>query len=367
LTSFITSIEIENFRNLTNTRATFDQKINCIIGKNGEGKTSLIEAVYFSVFHKSFRKSTRFDQVVQKGLSSFILKASFTENDTIENYALKVRSDSKDFYLNSKKAKKKSNIKMVVINPFDSFIFFNNPAARRDWLDDHISILDDAYNKEFRSFKKALKMRNTLLSGLYSHDQFFYAQIRAIDWQIAKYSKAIGEKRQKYLSELQVKIKTIFIELFNTELKINLDFNSELRNYSEQEIYDFYQKNLKLDLKVKRTLKGIHRDEFNIKIEDMPANEYGSIGQQKISYLSLLFSYVELLEDSGNYSPILLLDDISGELDSLCWKNLLNYLKLKNLQVLITTANEVLGIELGKKMKAKQIFVEAGNVREISA
>ena len=129
---------------------------------------------------------------------------------------------------------------------------------------------------------------------------------------------------------------------------------------SPDKIYYFYRQQELKDLKAGLTTAGVHRDDYIFNFNGINSYEFCSLGQQKMSFLSLLFAYIELFRYKFKTYPIVLIDDVSGELDMLRWKNLLNYLGDMPFQALVTTANENFRFEIEKIAKAKSFEIKNG-------
>jgi DNA replication and repair protein RecF len=142
-----------------------------------------------------------------------------------------------------------------------------------------------------------------------------------------------------------------------------LDLDSLFVHWDAKKIYDFYRHQESTDIRAEITQVGIHRDDFIFSFNGLNAFEFCSLGQQKMAFLSLIFAYIELFRYKFSSYPIVLIDDVSGELDSRRWKNLIEYLETKNFQVLITTANENFGKELERIPNSKKFFIEHGGLK----
>jgi DNA replication and repair protein RecF len=187
-------------------------------------------------------------------------------------------------------------------------------------------------------------------------------QLKAIDEQVAEYSSLITQKRVQFLKELNEHITPTFKAIFSEEHRLELDLDSMFVQWDQQKIYDFYRHQEAIDIKAHITQIGIHRDDFIFNFDGLNAFEFCSLGQQKMAFLSLIFAYIELFRYKFTSYPIVLIDDVSGELDSQRWKNLIQYLETKSFQVLITTANENFGKELEKIPNSKKFLIEHGSL-----
>ena len=359
----IKKLQAQNFRNLAPAVFDFTPGINCIFGQNGNGKTNLLEAVHLITNKKSFRKNTGFPQMIniEGGQSQLILQTVFdSELNEPLSYTLRLSEELEERFINSSPTKLKTPSTSVFINPFDSYSFHTSSTFRRQWMDGHISLMDKEYKQVLGRFQKAMRFRNSVL-GIGGKNTSH--QLRAIDEQVSEYSALITEKRRLFLEDLNRFITPTFRAIFSEENTLQMGLDSLFVHWDARKIYDFYRHQEFSDIKAEITQVGIHRDDFIFSFNGLNAFEFCSLGQQKMAFLSLIFAYIELFRYKFSSYPIVLIDDVSGELDSLRWKNLIEYLETKNFQVLITTANENFGKELERIPNSKKFFIEHGDVK----
>src|SRR3989339_567253 len=312
----IQNLITRNFRNLHPVNINFSERINCIFGDNGNGKTNILEAIYFLINKKSFRKNNAFPQIlsIDSEKSQIIISALFSKNNSEKiSVSVKMECEENLWSINGKVKKTDEEIGVVFVNPFDSYNFYNQSSFRRNWFDANISQLNTEYKNGLKRYQKALKFRNILLA---KRPNKLVEQIAAIDVEIGILSEMICKKR--------------------------VDFIKDLKNG--------------------RTISGIHLDDYIILFNQMNSYEYCSLGQQKMSYLGLLFAYIELFRYKYGSYPIVLIDDISGELDRYRWSRFIKFLEKGKFQVLITTANENFKDELDKIIGVNKIFIKSGQV-----
>lgn len=358
----IKKLQPQNFRNLKSTVFEFSPGINCILGQNGNGKTNLLEAVFLLTNKKSFRKNTDYAQMINiEGESPEIILQSVFENQAeLLPYSIRKSDDLEERFLNNKPEKSKTPSTSVFINPFDSYNFHTSGTFRRQWVDSHISLGDKEYRQVLTRFQKAMRFRNSVLSFGGKNTS---TQLRAIDEQVAEYSAFITQRRFEFLTALNQFITPTFKAIFSEEHTLQLDLDSLFVHWDKKRIFDFYRHQENVDIKAQVTQVGIHRDDFIFSFDGLNAFEFCSLGQQKMAFLSLIFAYIELFRYKFTSYPIVLIDDVSGELDSQRWKNLIQYLETKNFQVLITTANESFGKELEKIPASKMFYMEHGTLK----
>lgn len=356
-------LQPQNFRNLSGSIFEFVPGINCIFGKNGNGKTNLLEAVHLITNKKSFRKNTSFGQMIniEGGRFDFVIQSVFQkEPEERLAYSLRVTDQMEERFLNNQPDKGKTPVSSVFINPFDSYSFHTSSTFRRQWIDSHLGLIDKEYKQVLGRFQKSMRFRNSILA---MGGKNASAQLRAIDEQIADYSALITHKRMDLLQELNRFITPSFQEIFAEEHRLQLDLDSQFALWDRQKVFDFYRHQEMSDIKAQVTQVGVHRDDFIFSFDGLNAFEFCSLGQQKMGFLSLIFAYIELFRYKFSSYPIVLIDDVSGELDSQRWKNLIEYLETKKFQVLITTANENFGKELERIPKSKKFYIEHGMLK----
>ncbi len=366
--TYLENIYLKNFRNLKEVNLDFSKNVNLITGNNANGKTNLLEAIYYSIYKKSFRKSTK-DNLIFSNLDKekyFILKSNFYKNGDEFNHSMKIEEDSKLVYVNNQKNKRFKEVKSISINPYDCHNFYANKKIRRELLDNFISDFDSAYKKSLANFSKALRSRNVLLAKFFGPEDHFQNQIKVYDKIISENVYYLLHKRFEFIEKLNPILCKTFKNIFREPLELKAHYESCFdKNSSKEDIFNFYQSGLSKDRILKTTKRGLHLDDLNLSINNNYCHEYASIGQQKVSFLSILFAYVGYLETTQKITPILLIDDISGELDSLCLDNLLKYLENKQIQVFITTANLEFASRINSIFGSKHYLVEQGLVTEL--
>lgn len=358
----IKKLQAQNFRNLKNDIFEFAEGINCILGQNGNGKTNLLEAIFLLTNKKSFRKNTQFSQMINiEGENpEIILQSAFSHDDQLVPYSLRMSDAHEERYLNNKLEKTKTPSTAVFINPFDSYNFHTSGTFRRQWIDSHLSLGDKEYRQILTRFQKSMRFRNSVLAIGGKNTSI---QLRAIDEQVAEYSAFITNRRVQFLNSLNEFITPTFKAIFAEEHQLKLSIDSMFIHWDAKKIFDFYRHQENVDIKAEMTQVGVHRDDYIFDFDGLNAFEFCSLGQQKMAFLSLIFAYIELFRYKFTSYPIVLIDDVSGELDSQRWENLIQYLETKNFQVLITSANENFGKELEKIPASKKFYMEHGKLK----
>jgi len=358
----ISKLQVTNFRNLNPDIISFNNGINCILGENGNGKTNILEAINVLATKKSFRKNTSFPQFLSiDGGKPEIIFSSVFENNNYDkiSYSSKMTQDSVLWFVDGVPVKKKLNIKIVFINPFDSYGFHNSASDRREWIDYFLSQLDDNYKKSLSKYTQALRFRNTLLSKKPSK---YKEQIIASDGELSLLSMYLTARRVEFLKEIEPFIADTFQQIFSEKHKLQISLDSRIINLSAVNVQKIFLNNLETDCERGHTSYGPHKDDYVLLFDGLNSFDFCSLGQQKMSYLSLLFAYIELFRYKYTSYPIVLIDDVSGELDQHRWRRLVEYLEKREFQVLITTANEKFKEELDRISGANKIHIKNGSV-----
>ena len=359
--SYLLKLKVDNFRNLSNQIIEFSKGINCIFGDNGNGKTNILEAVYFLLKKKSFRKKTSFSQILSIDCEKpEILFSSLVDKENNElSYTGKISEEGQTWYENNKSLKTRNYLPIVFISPFESYSFHNQSTFRRNWINGHFNSLSKMHNEFHKKYTKALKQRNALLSA---YPPASDSQFIAIDKNLSEYAKSLLDERKIILSDLSRLISPTFEKIFSEKHFLELTMDSKFLNMSSDEIFTAFSQSLQKDRLNGRTNVGIHLDDYVFLFDHFNSYEFCSLGQQKMSYLSLLFAYIELFRYKFKTYPLVLLDDVSGELDETRWVRLIKFLREKEFQILITTANEHFKSELEKSEGVKSIYISNGEI-----
>ena len=360
----INKLKVDNFRNLFSDIIEFSSGINCISGDNGNGKTNILEAVHVLFTRKSFRKGAGFPQFLDiDGSKAEIIFTSVLNRRGKEHlgdisYTGRLGSGISEWYFNGKVSKGRLEVPIVFINPFDSYSFHTTPAVRRTWFDRHISMFDICYKRELSKHRGFLRARNELIGKIGGYND----QLGALDRELAKCSLEILKKRQEFIALLVPIQCRIFKKLFSQDHALDARVGSKAEGMSVEEFLYAMRNNWDKDRILGYTTYGIHRDDYELFFDGLSSLDYCSLGQLKMSYLSLLFAYIELFRYKCSTSPVVLIDDVSGELDHLRWEQLVGYLGESDFQVLITTANEKFKEELERISGAGRLSVSSGRV-----
>lgn len=330
---FIKNIKIENFRNYENQLIEFNKNINIIYGNNAQGKTNILEAIFFSAFGKSFRTSKE-KQVIMKEKDFFKIHTEFQKKDREGNVDIFLGND-KSISVNGVKLNKLSellgNINIVIFSPEDINLLKDESAVRRKFLDMMISQLRKNYIYNLNNYKKNLEQKNNYLKSRNISDDM----LDVYDEKLAEYSENVYQYRNEFIEKIKEKIKEIHSNITDEDISIVYKTDCE----SKEKCLEKLKKNREKDKYRGFSSVGCHRDDFKILINGDEVDIYGSQGQNRTAILSLKMAELEVInEEIGEY-PILLLDDFMSELDQ---ERITNFLKsINNIQVIITCTEKI--------------------------
>lgn len=352
-------IQFENFRNLSQDKIHFSPRINCIFGENGNGKTNLLEGIFWTTNRKTFRKNCSFSHIlsIDHLKPEIVFYSKFSNQKDKFSYNSKWEEKTKTYYWDGIKTIKKPPIYSVFINPFDSFLFHQQKTFRRSWLDDYLSPINPLYESSLKNYEKAKRQRKKILEksvNLLELDQF--------EKIMASEASRIIQIRMKFLNDLNPLLAKSFKLLFSEDHQLKLELKEDWLNLDVGQIEkDLKDRRLK-DQITKQTTRGIHRADIVFYFDHYVSFEYCSLGQQKMSFLSLIFSYIDLFVVTKEHKPLVLIDDVSGELDESRWSKLIDFLQTGDFQVFITTANSYFQNKLKTLNDSVQIYIKEGEI-----
>lgn len=308
---FIKEVYLENFRNYKNQKIEFNENVNVFYGNNAQGKTNILEALYFGAFGRSFRTNKEGELINFEDNASNIC-IDYEKNDRLNKLEIALnKKEKKTIKLNGIKIAKNSelvgNINIVIFSPDDILILKQGPSLRRRFLDILISQLKPKYLHELGEFNKVLEQRNNLLKSKKLETLEIWNE------QIAQKAEIIYKYRKEYIEKIQEKLEEIHPELTNDKEKIKIRYITRFK--TKEDFLDILNQNLNLDLLRGYTSEGPQREDFEILINEKSLNLYGSQGQHRTAILALKIAEMKIIEDEILDSPILLLDDITSELD----------------------------------------------------
>ncbi len=364
---YLKNITITNFKNYENETFYFSEGINCLIGKNGSGKTNVLDAVYFSCITKSAFQHK--DNILLFPESDFyLIKAGFSADEQeIEVQASYQKKTRKVFKVNGRTYEKLSEhigkFPIVMTTPYDTELIREGSEIRRKFFDEIICQFDKKYLTELVKYNSVLKTRNALLKHFQEQNYFDSDLLAIYDEQLFPVNTFLSEKRREFL----VSFIPHFISHYNflcdeTSEEVTLTYKSNVTPAITEDFLTNRQK----DRMLQRTSIGIHRDDFVFRLNNSSVKQIGSQGQQKSFILALQLAKFSTLHEKKERKPILLLDDIFDKLDENRIHRLIELMANKQFgQVFITDAskNRVQSFMQNTAMKIRLVAIENGQIK----
>jgi DNA replication and repair protein RecF len=305
-----------NFKSINQLDIEFDVKINCFVGNNGQGKTNLLDAIYFLSMCKSSLSSTDL-QVIRHGQDFFVLQGFYSRQGVDESiYCGLKQGEGKVFKRNGKAYDRLADhvgfLPVVMVSPTDNELVEGSGEERRKYMNGVISQIDRVYLDEVLRYNRLLAQRNSLLKS-YSRTAFSYDLIEAIDIQLAEYASVIHSKRKAFVEQLIGILQEYYNKVSGGQEKVSLSYRSHL-NDTPAEI--LFRENIEKDRVLQYTSVGIHRDDLTLLIDGYPIRNEGSQGQQKTYLIALKLAQFDFIARVAGIKPLLLLDDIFDKLDT---------------------------------------------------
>ena len=362
---WVKKLSAEGFRNLSLQDEQLSKGVNILHGDNAQGKTNILEAVYFCAIGRSPRADNN-RELVNFGQESAHVQVEVERDDypfTIDahihiNGSKSTKTLSIDRMVVKNTKELFGRLMVVLFSPEDLRLIKSGPAERRRFMDMEICQLSPVYYKELRDYHRALKQRNQLLK-LLRRDPKQRDNLCIWDEQLVKNGLRIMRSRAAFISKISSLAQETHGHITAHKETLALTYQPNVQNQDP----DDYMKSIKTsydrDIASGTTNVGIHKDDILFIINDIPARSYGSQGQQRTAALSAKLAEIELMRASANTSPVLLLDDVLSELDGSRQKFLLT--QINDLQTILTCT----GLEdvLTKNIAETQVMqVKAGRV-----
>ncbi len=365
----IKKLSLVNYRNLIKQTITLDKKINILIGDNAQGKTNLLESVYFLALTKSYRTSD--SNLINKDENFTKVKGEIRDVSIYKSLSVELIENQKKVKVNNNEVSKIAdyitNLNVILVSPEDINILQGTPAERRNFLNIELSQLSKNYIKKYNEFNKILKIRNNYLKMLYNSSNPDKRYLDSLTENLIEREIDIYIERKKFIDLINNNISSIYkdiigIDNFKVVYDTNIEFERYDYEYLKEKLMNKYTNSLKKEIENGMTLYGPHRDDLRFVIGDDDIKIYGSQGQQKVAIISLKLSEISIFKEYTNTNPIILLDDVFSELDVKTRNKLINFIP-DDIQVIITS-NDTKGINKKFLDSAKIFKVSNGKIVE---
>lgn len=364
---YIKEILLKQFRNLEETKFTFSEGLNIIFGKNGVGKTSVLEAIYFLSFTKSF-KSKNDNDLIQKGKQFFQLVSEW-KNDSGKKLLIKgnvLKGSGKKFFYDEIELKKNSEMigktPLVFQSPENHIITSGGSKHKRMYFDKLLSQTSNAYLKDLLDYGKISKQKNAYLKSLAEKNFFFPDyQFNVYNEQILPYMWRIYSKRKSIIAEFNEKFQILFNEISINDMKVEIIYNPSVTGENFEQFSENYktktESHVGKEIALHRSLYGINYDRINFYRDGKPLETYASQGEHKLWMSIMKLTEGKIIEEKNGKEPIFLFDDVFAELDIVNSKKIIK--KIRNKKQAIVTATDL------NDLNALGVDIDADNVNII--
>ncbi|MCB0480372.1 MAG: DNA replication/repair protein RecF [Flavobacteriales bacterium] len=312
----LSHLSLVNFKNYDDLDLRFGPSLNCFVGNNGEGKTNVLDAIYYLAFCKSYFNPVD-SQNIRNEEDFFVVQGGFQmENQALDIFCGIKKGQKKSFKRDKKVYEKLSEhiglIPLVMISPSDISLILEGSDVRRKFVDSVISQFDKTYLDDLLNYQKALVQRNALLRSFAENRFFEKDSLEIWDQQLIQYGRPIFEGRKKFLEEFIPLFQSFFSEVSLGRDEVHLEYQSGLL---ENDFSELLSETLDKDRALKYTSSGIHKDDMIFQLSGKPLKKFGSQGQQKSFLVALKLAQFAFIREKKQTMPLLLLDDIFDKLD----------------------------------------------------
>ncbi len=314
---FLKKISLFNYKNFDESSFELDSKINCFVGKNGIGKTNVLDAIYHLSYGKSYFNPLAV-QNIKHGEEFFVIDGEFVKNERSEQIVCSLKKGQKKIIKRNGKLYEKFSdhigfIPLVIISPADRDLIVEGSDTRRKFIDSVISQLDSNYLQQLIQYQKILNQRNALLKYFALNRVFETDTLEIYNEQLNALGHSIFEKRKAFLNEFTPIFNQYHQAISDSQESVRLVYESQL---FENDLLTLFSENINKDRALHYTSVGIHKDDLLFEIDEYPIKKFGSQGQQKSFLIALKLAQFEFVKKQSGEKPILLFDDIFDKLDA---------------------------------------------------
>ncbi|MFM7488341.1 MAG: DNA replication/repair protein RecF [Cytophagales bacterium] len=317
LAMFLQQLRLYNFRNIAEAQLNFSSDIVCLLGKNGSGKTTVLDAIHYLSLTKSAINPAD-GQNIRQGEQQFVIRGKFEQNEKTQEvtcaYTLGqkkfVNEDGRDY---TKFSEHVGKYPLVLISPQDIELIWDGSEMRRKFFDSVLSQLDKTYLENLIVYTHQLKQRNSLLKSFSETGKVDADLLASYDYKLIPAANYIFQVRGNFLKTFIPFFQQQYNYLVdNAKEEVAIQYQSDLL---DKEFPASLLQNRQRDVVLQRTTTGIHRDDFDFRLNGFELKRHGSQGQQKSFLIALKLAEFQCIAEAKKFKPILLLDDIFDKLD----------------------------------------------------
>ncbi len=310
------SLSLLNYKNFDSKCFAFNEKINCIVGNNGIGKTNVLDAIYHLSFGKSYFNPIS-SQNIKHDEAFFVINGDYEKADKTEKIIISLKRGQKKIIKRNGKSYERFSehigfLPLVIISPADRDLITEGSDTRRKFMDSVISQSDKYYLDDLIKYNKVLSQRNSLLKYFALNNTYNHDTIEIYNTQLSEFGSRIYSKRKAFLEAFIPVFKSRYQSISNGSESVDLNYKSDL---SDGNLNELLLQVINKDKALQYTSVGIHKDDLIFNIENHPIKKFGSQGQQKSFLIALKLAQFDVIKTQSGVNPILLLDDIFDKLD----------------------------------------------------
>lgn len=309
-------LNILNYRNIAEAELVMSPKINCFVGSNGEGKTNILDAIYFLSFTKSTANNIDSNNI-RHGQEMMMVQGIYDLNGTEEEISVGMKMKQKKHVKRNKKDYKKMSehiglLPLILVSPNDNELILGGSEERRRFMDIVISQYNSDYMFSLMNYNKAVQQRNAMLKA---EEEPLPEIIGVFEEMMAMYGEKIYDERRKFIEEFIPIFQTFYSRISGGNERVGLNYVSHCQRGP---LLDVIQRDRFKDRAIGYSLHGVHKDDLEMTLDGFPIKREGSQGQNKTYLISLKLAQFNFLKRTGSQTtPLLLLDDIFDKLDAI--------------------------------------------------
>ena len=332
----IAVLTIKDFRGHSLKTILLHENMNILYGYNACGKTSVLEAINLLITTRSIKTRDLFD-CVSRGRVQTSIEGVFLDKKSQKKALVLISKQNRKNYINGVPVKKATDYigfaKVVSYTNNDFYDFMQSPSKRRDLFDFLISQVDKEYLELLKKYKALIKEKNIVLKDNKPLNSNKMLMLESYNEVIYNLSKILSNKRKEFIDHLNYYINSMYKKLEGEHSTLSIQISQTVTN---DITLKRFQEMCEREIQIQCSVYGVHRDNYTIILDTLDISKYCSQGQVKSILICLKLAYAELLVQKYRIKPIVLLDDIFGELDKNRQNNILKLLN-KDLQIIITT------------------------------
>lgn len=310
-------LHVLNFKNISEKTFHFTKKINCFVGKNGQGKTNLLDAIYYLAFGKSYFNPVAL-QNIRHEEDFFVVEGVFNKTDKREQIVCSLKKGQKKVLKRNGKIYDKfadhiGLIPLVMISPSDQDLIYEGSETRRKFIDLVISQQDGTYLQQLIQYQKILTQRNALLKYFALNRVFDHDTLIVYNEQLHGLGTEIHLKRKTFIEAFNPIFTKYHREITNEGENVDIKYESQLH---EKPLLELFSDSLQKDRLLQYSSTGIHKDDLVFELNGHSLKKFGSQGQQKSLLIALKLAQFDFIKKQSGVAPILLFDDIFDKLDA---------------------------------------------------